>query len=178
MTVTPTTSDPAATVTVNGTTVTSGSPSGPIALSVGANNVAVVITAQDGVTKNTYTINVIRPSTNAKLSALTISSGTLTPAFNTNTVSYTDAVTNATASVTVMPTVAVTGATVKVNGTTVASGAASGAIALSVGANTITTIITAQDGVTTDTYTITVTRAMSGAVTLPLSQRVATKLER
>ena len=30
-------------------------------------------------------------------------------------------------------------------------------------ANTITTVVTAQDGVTTDTYTLTVTRAMAGA---------------
>ncbi|WP_274318745.1 S-layer homology domain-containing protein, partial [Paenibacillus qinlingensis] len=50
-------------------------------------------------------------------------------------------------------------ATVKVNGTAVASGAASEAISLSVGSNTITTIVTAEDGTTTKTYTVTVTRA-------------------
>ena len=52
---------------------------------------------------------------------------------------------------------------VKVNGTDVTSGSASQPIALNVGANTITTIVTAQDGFAAQTYTITVTRASSGA---------------
>ena len=38
-------------------------------------------------------------------------------------------------------------------------GAASGSLALAVGANTISAIVTAQDGTTTKTYTLTVTRA-------------------
>jgi hypothetical protein len=48
---------------------------------------------------------------------------------------------------------------VTVNGAAVISGSASGAIALAVGPNTITTVVTAQDGTTTKTYTATVTRA-------------------
>ena len=50
--------DPTATVKVNGVTVASGSPSGPITLSVGPNLITVLVTAQDGVTTKTYTINV------------------------------------------------------------------------------------------------------------------------
>src|SRR5690606_34014361 len=50
-------------------------------------------------------------------------------------------------------------ATITVNGTAVTSGNASGAIALNVGSNTITTVVTAQDGTTTKTYTVTVNRA-------------------
>jgi small neutral amino acid transporter SnatA (MarC family) len=46
-----------------------------------------------------------------------------------------------------------------VNGTIVTSGSASGAIPLNVGPNTITVLVTAQDGTTTQSYTITVTRA-------------------
>ena len=49
-------------------------------------------------------------------------------------------------------------ATVKVNGTTVASGSASASIPLVLGANTITVLVTAQDGVTTTSYVLTVTR--------------------
>jgi gliding motility-associated-like protein len=56
----------------------------------------------------------------------------------------------------------VSASTITVNGITVASGSPSGAIALNTGANTLTIIVTAQDGVTTDTYTVTVTRAMPG----------------
>ncbi len=60
---------------------------------------------------------------------------------------------------TVTPTVADATSTVTVNGTTVASGAASQAITLSVGNNTINVVVTAQDSTTTKIYTITVTRA-------------------
>ena len=62
-----------------------------------------------------------------------------------------------------MPTSAVNTSTIKINGTAVASGTVSGSIPLAVGSNTISTIVTAQDGTTTQTYTVTVTRA-AGAV--------------
>jgi gliding motility-associated-like protein len=71
-------------------------------------------------------------------------------------------VTNLTPTVTVTPTTADPNATIKVNGTAVASGTASASINLAVGPNTITTIVTAQDGTTLDTYTITVTRNVPG----------------
>jgi hypothetical protein len=63
-----------------------------------------------------------------------------------------------TTSLTVTPTAAEGNATIKVNTTAVVSGAASGAIALVLGDNTITTEVTAQDGTTKKTYTVTVTR--------------------
>ena len=99
----------------------------------------------------------------AFLSSLSLSAGTLNPAFAAATTSYTAAVSNATTSMTVTSTVADASATIKVNGTAVASGASSGSIALYVGTNTITTIVTAQDGSTTKTYTVTVTRAASAS---------------
>ena len=98
------------------------------------------------------------PSSNANLSNLVPGAGSLTPAFASGTTSYTASVPSATTSMTVTPTKADAGATIKVNGTTVASGSPSGAISLSDGANTITTVVTAQDGTTTKTYTLTVTR--------------------
>jgi hypothetical protein len=48
---------------------------------------------------------------------------------------------------------------VKVNGTAVTNGETSGAISLNVGSNPITVVVTAQDGKTTQTYTVNVTRA-------------------
>ncbi len=98
-------------------------------------------------------------SNNANLSSLVPSAGTLAPAFSASTTSYTASVPNATTSITVTPTVAFLTATVKVNGVTVASGSASGAISLSVGTNTITTVVTAQDGIATKSYSIAVVRA-------------------
>ncbi|OOQ59962.1 cadherin-like beta sandwich domain-containing protein [Mucilaginibacter pedocola] len=98
------------------------------------------------------------PSNDANLSAFTISSGTLTPTFAAATTSYTASVTNATTSVTVTPTRNNANATIKVNGTTVTSGTASGNLNLAIGNNTITTVVTAGDGATTKTYTLTVNR--------------------
>ncbi len=169
ITVTPTVAQANATVTVNGVSVASGAASGAIALNVGANIVTTVVTAQDGVTTKTYTVTVTRaaPSTNANLSGLVLSSGTLSPAFTAGTLTYTASVGNGVVSLTVTPTIADATATVTVNGTAVASGSASGAIALVVGDNTVTTVVTAQDGSTTRTYTVTVTRAAAPGVVTP-----------
>ncbi len=57
--VTPTASDPTATITVNGQTVASGATSEAIKLKVGANTIEVMVTAQDGST-HTYTVTVTR----------------------------------------------------------------------------------------------------------------------
>jgi len=125
----------------------------------------VVVTAEDGTTQKIYTVtfSVAAASTDATLSDLSLSSGTLVPTFTSATISYTATVTNNITSITVTPTAADTNATITVNGTPVASGSASGAISLDVGENTITTIVTAQDGTTTKTYTVTVTRDASSA---------------
>jgi len=165
ITVTPTTADPNATIRVNSTAVISGTASGPITLAEGANTViSVVITAQNGTTKETYTVTVARaPSTNANLSTLGQSVGGLTPGFSSTTTSYTDNVSNATATMTLKPVSSDANATITVNGITTASGTVTSPIALAVGPNTITTIVTAQNGTTTKTYTLTVTRAASGA---------------
>ncbi len=165
ITVRPTGTDSSATIKVNGTTVVSGTTSGTISLSVGTNTITTVVTAQDGVTTMTYIVTVTRISNVATLSGLTLSSGSLTPTFAAATTSYTASVTNATTSITVRPTVTDSTATIKVNGTTVTSGVASGAFSLSVGTNTITTVVTAQDGITTTTYIVTVTR-ISNVATL------------
>ncbi|RYF56366.1 MAG: cadherin-like beta sandwich domain-containing protein, partial [Comamonadaceae bacterium] len=167
ITVTPTVTDPTASITVNGVAVTSGAASGAMAMSLGSNTVTVVVTAQNGAAK-TYSVTVTRalPSANADLSALSLSAGTLAPAFAAGTISYTASVGNAATSLTVMPTVADATASITVNGVATASGNASGAIALAVGTNTITTTVTAQDGTTVRTYTVTVVRAGSGDASL------------
>src|SRR6185503_6764385 len=151
-----------ANITVNGTVVPSATRSGDIVLAVGANTITTVVTAQDGITIITYTITVTRAaSADDKLSSLKMSKGLFSPAFAGGTTSYMDAVGNTITSVTVTPTTADPTATIKVNGTTVPSGTVSGAINLVVGPNTINVAVTAQDGTTTKTYTVTVTRAPS-----------------
>ena len=61
-------------------------------LSVGDNALKVIVTAQDGTTKKTYTINIKRKSDDSTLKSLTITSdpqGTLSPAFDPAKTSYT-----------------------------------------------------------------------------------------
>jgi gliding motility-associated-like protein len=167
ITLTPTFTDNTASITVNGIAVASGTPSSSIPLAIGPNTITTVVTAQDGVTTDTYTIVVTRAlSADATLSNLTISQGTLTPVFDSATASYTAAVPNSVTGITEIPTVTDANATITVNGVAVASGTASGNIPLVVGPNTITTIVTAQDGTTTKTYTVVVTRAASSNAAL------------
>ena len=168
VTVTPAVVDPNATVTVNGTTVANRTASGPVMLSVGDNTITVVVKAQNGVTKQTYTVTVTRAqSTEAYLANLSVQGANLSPSFAYNTLSYTAGVAFSTPSVTVTPAVVDPTATVTVNGTTVANRTASGPVMLSVGDNIITIVVTAQDGVTTQTYTVTVTRGPRAMPTLP-----------
>jgi gliding motility-associated-like protein len=163
MTITPTAGDPAQTIIVNGTAVTSGSASQSLPLVVGPNTITVVATAQDGVTSKTYTIVVTEAqSTNDNLLALKPNTGSMSPVFSPATTTYTESVSNTISRITITPTTVVSSATITVNGTAVLSGTVSGPINLAVGANVITTIVTAQSGVT-KTYTLTVTRAASGA---------------
>ena len=175
VTVTPTANESHATIEVNGTAVAGGGASGDIGLSVGTNTITILVTAEDGTTTDTYTVTVTRPplSSDATLSGLNISSGTLTPAFASGTTSYTDSVANSVSSVTVTPTANESHATIEVNGTAVASGGASGDIGLRVGDNAITILVTAQDG-TTDTYTVTVTRAAAPTSTPTVITSAAT----
>jgi len=97
------------------------------------------------------------PSNNANLSALTLSSGTLNPAFAPNTIYYTASVSNTVTSLTVTPTAADPNAFF----ITVNNGPSPAAIPLNVGSNTITINVTAQDQIMTRSYTVTVTRAAS-----------------
>jgi len=159
--VVPVTADPTATVKVNGITVASGSASAPVPLAGGNTTITTVVTAQDGLSTNSYIITVNRPaSNNASLSSLSLTKpyAALTTVSGPDYRDYTASVTNAATSIEVLATTADPTATVKVNGITVASGSATAPIALAVGANTITTKVTAQDGISTKSYVITVTR--------------------
>jgi hypothetical protein len=95
---------------------------------------------------------------NANLSNLVLSSSTLNPVFSSTTTGYTASVPSTTTTISVTPTVATPTSTVRVNGASVVSGSASTPIFLLPGNNTITVTVTAQDAVTTKTYTISVNR--------------------
>lgn len=95
------------------------------------------------------------------LTSLTTSSGTLNPAFNKKTFSYTEKVANNVSNITVTPTAENINAVIKVNGQTVQSGHTSEQINLQVGENTIT--VEVSIGAITQPYTIKVTRESSAA---------------
>ena len=121
-------------------------------LNVGSNTISVTVTAEDGSTKKTYTITVVRDaSSNADLGALSVNKGVLTPVFDADVTEYSVHVGNEIASITVTATAAHTNA--EVTGTDDYS--------LIVGNNTITVTVTAEDGTTQKTYTITVVRDAS-----------------
>ena len=112
-------------------------------------------------------------STDATLSNLSLSSGSLNPAFSTENTTYTASVTNDVTTISVTPTANDANATIMVNGNPVSSGTPSTDINLNVGDNTITTIVTAEDGTTSNTYTITVNRIAAGSSFLTTTSPLA-----
>jgi LEA14-like dessication related protein len=162
---------------VNGIAVASGTTSAAIPLAVGANTITVEVTAQNGTTKRTYTVTITRTASNVTtLRALALSAGPLNPAFAASTTAYTISVAHTVSKTTVTPTLTDAAASVKVNGIAVASGTASAAIPLAVGANTITVEVTAQNGTTKRTYTVTITRTASSNALLKKLAIVGGKL--
>lgn len=154
-------------ISVNGSTVVPGSASQSIPLVVGRNEIAVTVTAQDGVTTKIYSVTVTRvvPSILA-LSGLELNHGLLSPGFANDNTNYTVKVANTVSSLAVTATVSEATATLKINNIPVISGNASPPVLLMVGSNTITVTVTGQDGVTTKIYTVTVTRAAVSTLAL------------
>ncbi|GHV72416.1 hypothetical protein FACS1894201_01460 [Bacteroidia bacterium] len=116
--------------------------------------------------KNFGTILKIGSRTDAYLSALSVSTGTLSPVFNADTTNYTVEVPSSTTSLTISAT----------KSSTVATVSGTGSKSLAIGLNTFNVIVTAQDGVTQKTYTITVTRATPVSVTSVSLNKTATTL--
>lgn len=147
ITVTATATHSAATVVVSGNTN----------LAVGANTIAITVTAEDGTTTKTYYITATRrqeetKSSDATLSSLTISGVTLSPAFTSDTKLYSGTVANNVTSVPVVATTTDAKATFTISGNT----------GLEVGSNTITVMVTAEDGKTFASYIVYLTRAEEG----------------
>ena len=165
ITFTPTAVEPAiATIEVDGTTVASGIPSVPVSLGVGDNSVFIVVTTEDETTK-TYTVTVNRNilKDNADLSNISLSVGALEPDFSSDTTSYKVEVANSVSSITFTPTADDAAATITVNGKP------SAPVSLDVGDNIISIMITAEDGISTKTYTVTVNRVTTFTLTMAIA---------
>ena len=157
-TVTPTTNDGGASYVIKLDGV--ADEDGVIPLGVGGNVITVEVTAEDGNGTKTYTVSVTRAapplSTDAALSGLTLS-GVDIGAFDPATTEYAASVANDVDETTVTPSVNDDGAVYAVKLDGVAD--ADGTVPLSVGGNVFTVEVTAEDGNTAKTYTVTVTRA-------------------
>jgi gliding motility-associated-like protein len=120
------------------------------------------ITASGAVSPN-YSFNYVSgkltiiPLSNADPINLTLSSGTLLPAFTPANFAYTTQVDNEVEHIRLTLTFDAT-ATARVNGTLTPNDRPSYSIPLDEGNNTITVVVTAQDGTTINTYTVVVYR--------------------
>ena len=169
-TVTPTVNHDGATYTIKLGGVTDDD--GVIPLPVGSNVITIEVTAQEGNTVKIYTVTVTRAapplSTDATLSSLTLSDAPFT--FASDTTSYDVNVANGADQTTVTATANYGGATYAIKLGGVAH--ADGIIPLAVGSNVITIKVTADDGNTAKTYTVTVYRPappLGPAATIDLS---------
>ena len=141
-------------------------------LKIGPNTITVQVTPEDGDPQG-YIITVNRADVSNKdnsLGSLSLSPGTLSPAFDPAKISYTAFVPHATAIITVLATPTAEGATVAYmldeSASSDSEPTRSGhQVGLGVGPNTITVQVTSQDGMeSTTTYTITVTRGAAPAM--------------
>ena len=138
---------------------------GVIPLRMGSNVITIGVIAEDGVTTRIYTVRVTRSelpeppppalSTDATLSTLTLS-GIDIGTFNSATTSYSAQVANNRTETTVTATVNDDGANYKVKLNGMKDG--DGVLPLAVGSNVIAIEVTAEDGSTSQTYTVIVTR--------------------
>ena len=143
-------------------------------LTVGANVVKVKVTAENGTATKTYTVTVTRQASNdATLSGLSLSDGTLSPAFSREHTSYAATVVDTVVRVTVTPVTNHAGATIAyLDADDMALADADTASAdafevdLAVGDTVVKVKVTAEDSAATKTYTVTVTRQASTDATL------------
>ncbi|WP_448697463.1 MBG domain-containing protein [Mucilaginibacter sp. AW1-3] len=116
----------------------------------------------------TYTAGTLTvvPSSDATLSNIKLNAGDISPKFSSAITSYIDSVDNAIYYLNLTPTAHDNNATITVNGVGVTSGKASATMPVNTGNTPITIVVTAQDGVTQNTYTVTVYKGLpSSAVT-------------
>ena len=163
--ITPTTTDPHAKVTSIPPDTDTNSPGIQVNLPIDRTRVDFTVTAENGVTTRTFFMEVFRdhpPATNARLSGLTLSDVTFAEEFDSRTHAYT--ATSSLATTTVIPELSDPDATVviKLDGTEDSDGT----VDLATGTNVITVEVTAEDGTTKKTYTVTVTREAQGKVLL------------
>ncbi len=179
ITVTPVAASAGASIKVNGVSVPSGAASAPIPLEIGFNTLRIEVVSQTQIHTRTYELVVERltasittetggvtvtPGTSvlsddATLNALAFRDGLLDQFFQSTNLRYTASVPFTVSSTTITAAPSNANATMKLDGQTLTSGQPSAPLTLREGLNTFTIVVTAQDGRTTRTYTLDITRA-------------------
>ena len=150
----------------------------------GANTIQVEVTAEDGVTTRTYTVEATRAAqadTDSTLSALELSDGTLDPSFASDVTEYTASVRSGVERITVTAVKSDSAATVEfldLQGVLedLDPAAPGHQVRLGEGPNPIRVAVTAGDGIT-NTYMLTVTRAAQSDTDATLSGLVLERLD-
>lgn len=153
-------------LTIGGLPAVSGQPL-EVPLAVGANPVAIVARAAGGDTTGVCTVTVLRLAEpgHATLFYLVLSAGNVSPSFTPGTTAYTAELNHDVDSLVIRPfATAGAAAAITVNGVAVVSGEYAPGIPVADGDNTITIAVTAEDGVTTTTYTIVANRLAAAVV--------------
>ncbi|SDM73015.1 cadherin-like beta sandwich domain-containing protein [Acetanaerobacterium elongatum] len=168
VTVTPTTTHKKATVTVEGVPVKSGSASAAIKLAE-KTVITVVCTAEDKVTKRTYTVTVTNDdlrvkSSNADLKSLKVDKGDMSPVFKSSITAYNVPVENDVDYIDIFPVPADSRAKIVVKQGSKEIGDYNGnySQAIKSGANKFTIEVTADDGKTKKAYSLNINRGVNG----------------
>lgn len=160
------TASPGTTLTLNGNPISSGQPSPPQNLTVGDNTLVVALYTDSAAA---YTVVVTREAGETPvLSGLTLSDGTLAPAFSSDTKNYTATVPYTTTSISVTAT-APPGMIISLDAAPLTSGTPSAPKVLNVGDNSLQ--ISVLSGSNGEVYTVVVTReaSVSGPILTDLS---------
>lgn len=162
-------------IKVNGLEVTSGAQQSFALNLTGPTVLNTLVTADDSVTTRLYTLTIKRAgSNNASLTQLTI------PGIKKDRVgttdNYTVSLSPAQNSVDVSAATSDTNASIKVNGVTAASGSVINYPLNATGLTVLNIVVTAEDGITNRTYTLTVSRAGSNNASLTRLSILGTKV--
>lgn len=150
-----------ASIRVNGVDHPSGTSFSINGLAAGNNKYLIEVTAQDGVTKKSYSLVILRaPSDVADLSELSVSSGTLSPVFNNNDTGYSVEVPNGVSSLEITPKLLDAAASLSVDGNAHIDNTAY-TKNLNVGMNTVKIAVVSQSGVREKTTLINIIRKAS-----------------
>jgi hypothetical protein len=128
----------------------------------------VRVTDDDGLSDEDTAVVTLVHRSNARLASLTLSAGSLEPAFDPDVLHYSASVGHADSMVSVVPIASDAAARISVNGQNVASGTASASARLDVEGNdrVFRIVVTGQDGRTQMEYDVSIYRAPSEDATL------------